>query len=122
MTLYSTYSRIVVQLLQALKYTPVYDDPYHKDSSTEPLTLDPPSSNHAKGSIILPSEGPWFQKPDQVWILEPESLNGQYVDPLGWLLEGILEAQGWGRFCLRGIVHKSRAFISTPNSQALTVE
>ena len=34
-----------------------------------------------KSGNILPIKGPWFQKLYLVWCLEPDSLNGQYMDP-----------------------------------------
>ena len=38
---------------------------------------------------ILPVEGFCFQKLYLAWRLEPESLNGQYMDPLGVGIQGI---------------------------------
>ena len=41
---------------------------------------------------ILPIEGLWFQRLYLVWFLEAESLNGQYMDPLGNMCENTSQA------------------------------
>ena len=45
---------------------------------------------------ILPVWGLWFQKLYHVWCFEPESLNGQYMEPLGFRWSYCCPAlQGW---------------------------